>query len=179
VLEDQRVSGLAGHLARGGVWVVGDYLDGAPPSGPADYGSPAEYYATMVDSLAEDDHRAIRERAAAVAAVGRLALVTTLNERLDALETRLRSASGDQLIAVIGAKVLRLDDYLATRIIEQVVHLDDLARSVGHGGWPVSAEAEALVIAVGAEIGRRRGGATAMVRALYRSGFTEPTLPVL
>ena len=74
--------------------------------------------------------------------------------------------------------VIRLDHYLVTRIVEQVVHLDDLARSVGRDSWPTP-EADALVVAIGAEIGLRRRGSTAMIRALYRQGFTEGTIPVL
>ena len=34
VLEDQTIGGLAGHLARGGVWLVGEYLDAGVPNGP-------------------------------------------------------------------------------------------------------------------------------------------------
>ena len=30
---------------------------------------------------------------------------------------------------------MRLDDYLVTRVVEQVVHLDDLARSIGCDGF--------------------------------------------
>jgi hypothetical protein len=66
-----------------------------------------------------------------------------------------------------------------TRIIEQTVHLDDLARSVDHPGWPMAPDAEGLVVSIGADIGRRRFGASAMVRALYRRGFADPALPVL
>ncbi len=180
VLAGQAVSGIAGHLARGGVWVVGDYLDGGVPTGAPDFDSAADYYAGVADRLTEDDHRAIRERGAAIAAVGQGALVAMLSERLATLEPQLRSQPVDRLVAVIAGKTLRLDEYLKTRIIEQVVHLDDLTRSVGRAeGWPVAPAAEALVIAVGGEIGRRRHGGAAMTRALYRAGFAEAALPVL
>jgi hypothetical protein len=179
-LEGQAVSGLAGHLARGGVWVVGEYLDGAVPTGAPDFDSATDYYAVATGRLTAADHRAIRERGASIAAVGHGALVTVLAERLAALEPRLRSEPGDRLVAVIGGRTIRLDEYLVTRLVEQIVHLDDLARSVGRAqGWPVAPEAEALVIAVGADIGRRRVGGAAMTRALYRAGFAEGTLPVL
>jgi hypothetical protein len=71
----------------------------------------------------------------------------------------------------------RLDDYLLTRLVEQVVHLDDLARSLGVEPWPNAPEAQALVISCGAEIGRRRFGDAAMIRALYRADVG--VLPVL
>ena len=179
VLEAQTVSGLAGHLARGGVWVVGEYLDEPSPSGPPDLTSAGEYFAAVANQFTEDAQRVVRERGAAIGAVGPAQLAAQLADRLRALELRLHSEPDDRVVAVYAGTTIRLDDYLVTRIIEQTVHLDDLARSVARDPWPVSAEAQALVISVGADIGRRRHGATAMLRALYRSGFAEPTLPVL
>ena len=180
VLEEQAVSSLAGHLARGGVWVVDDYLDAAVSAGEPDFASAADYYAGVLPGLTEDEHRAIRERGATIGAMGQDELVTTLAERLSALGTRLRSEPADRLLAVIGGRTIRFDHYLATRIVEQAVHLDDLGRSVGRtDGWPVLPEAQALVIAVGMDIATRHHGAPAVVRALYRRGFAESVLPVL
>ena len=179
VLEHQTVAALAGHLARGGVWVVGEYLEAGPAAGPADFGSAAEYFATLVEEASPDDHRAIRQRGAAAAAAGPEALVQSLDEHLGRLRPRLATLDGDLLVAVVGGRVMRLEDYLVTRIVEQTVHLDDLARSVGRQPWALPPGAEALVLAVGAEIGRRRRGATAMLRALYRRGFSEGAVPVL
>jgi Mycothiol maleylpyruvate isomerase N-terminal domain len=179
VLEDQLVSGLAGHLARGGVWVVGDYLDAGTPPGPLDFASAGEYFATLVSAASPENHRAIRERGAAVGAVGHRELVRILSERLEALGPRLRALGDDHRIAVAAGKVMRVEDYLVTRIVEQEVHLDDLARSVDHEPWPMPAGALALTISVGVEIARLRNGATVVIRALYRQGFAEPILPVL
>jgi hypothetical protein len=179
VLEEQLVSGLAGHLARGGVWAVADYLDAGTASGPVDFESAGEYFASFADSASPEAHRSIRERGAAVASVGRDDLVQMLGERLGELEPIMRTLDPAQLVTVIAGSVMRLSDYLATRIVEQTVHLDDLARSVGHEPWPVPAGARALTISVGSEIARRRFGDTALIRALYRKGFAEPTLPAL
>jgi Mycothiol maleylpyruvate isomerase N-terminal domain len=179
VLEDQQVSGLAGHLARGAVWVVGDYLDAGPPDGPADFDTAAEYFAAMVSAASEEDNRAIRQRGADVGAVGRDELLHTVRRRLDALRPRLRALAPNQLLAVAGGNVMRLDEYLTTRIVEQVVHLDDLARSVERDPWPLPDAAHDLAIAVGVDVGRRRSGDTAMIRALYRRGFADACLPVL
>lgn len=179
VLEGQNVSGLAGHLARGGVWVVADYLDAGTPPGPVDFDSAGEYFARFVSDASPDDARAIRDRGAAVAAVGRDELLFTLAERLNALGPRLASLESDHLIAVAGGKVMRLEDYLTTRIVEQTVHLDDLARSLDRDPWPLPANSAALTIAVGVEIARRRSGATAVIRTLYRHGLAGSTLPVL
>jgi hypothetical protein len=177
VLEEQRVSNLCGHLARG-IWVVGEYLAAGPPAGPPDFNSAAEYFSLLSDRATEEFHRANRQREATLVPDGHGELVSMLGDRLAGLDVVLRSGAPDRRVAVFSGLVIRLDHYLATRIVEQVVHLDDLARSVGHDLWPTP-QCDALVVAIGAEIGLRRRGPTAMVRALYRQGFTEGIFPVL
>jgi hypothetical protein len=178
VLEEQTVGGIAGHLARGGVWVVGDYLD-APASDAPRVETAVEYYATIDSSLTADDHRAIRERGAQIAALGHASVCETLATRLDVLAPRVLAEPLDRVLPVVGgALTIALDEYLKTRIVEQVVHLDDLARSVGCEPWPVPSEAESLVIHLGIDIARVREGNRAVVRALYRSRL-DPVLPVL
>ena len=70
-------------------------------------------------------------------------------------------------------------DFLVTRVVEQVVHLDDLARSVAVTGWRVAPAAVDLVLAVGLDIARRRRGDTAVLRAVYRAGEAEGAFPAL
>jgi hypothetical protein len=178
VLEDQRVSGLAGHLARAGVWIVNEHL-ATPATGTLDFTSAGDYFATLSSGASPADHRAIRQRGADVAAVGRDELLRTLAERLAALGPRLRSFDPGHLLTVTAGKVMRLPDYLATRIVEQVVHLDDLARSVEQEPWTMPPGASELTIAVGVDMARRRAGSQALIRALYRRGFASELLPVL
>lgn len=178
ILAGQTIGSLASHLARGAVWVVGDYLDGEPPETPVDFESPAQYFAELLEGLTDADHAAIRARGAAIAESGPRAVCEELGTRLGDLRKRLALEPPARLVAVIGGNVMRLDDYLTTRIIEQLVHLDDLARSLDIEPWPNAPGAEATVIACGAEIGRLRRGGAAMLRALYR-GEAEPTLPVM
>jgi hypothetical protein len=99
--------------------------------------------------------------------------------RLDALTPRLRAEPADRVVGVAGGVcTMALDEYLRTRLVEQVVHLDDLARSVDREPWPLRSEAVALVLQIGVDVGRHRRGDAAMLRALYRS--TPPgVLPVL
>lgn len=179
VLEGQRVSGLVGHLARGGVWVVADYLAGPVPSGPVDFESAGHYFDATLATATAEDHQAIRDRGAAVAAIGHAELVATLGDRLESLETMLASTAPTRLVSVIGAKTMRLDDYLATRIVEQVVHLDDLARSLGRDAWVYPDAGYELAITVGVEVARRRRGDRDVLRALYRHGHADTVLPVL
>lgn len=59
VLEEQQVSGLAGHLARGGIWVVAAYLDADIPDGPVDIESAGEYFASFASTASPEDHCSI------------------------------------------------------------------------------------------------------------------------
>lgn len=178
MLAGQTIGSLAGHLARGGVWVVGDYLAADPPGPDVDVDTAAHYFATIGEQLTDEDHEAIRARGASIAADGHAAVVRRLEDRLPGLADALHEAPAGRTVAVFAGRVMRLDDYLWTRIVEQVVHLDDLARSLGIEPWPHPPDAAALVVACGAEIGRLRFGDDAMIRALFRSGFAA-ALPVL
>jgi hypothetical protein len=178
VLEDQLVGGLAGHLARGAVWAVADYLDGGPPAGPVRFESAAAYFAGIMESVRPEDHQAIRRRGAEVGSVGPAALAATLDRRRAELAERLAALDGEPTVAVIGGVVTRLADYLLTRLVEQVVHLDDLARSIGADPWPLPPELPELVARIGTEVAFRRHGAPAVVLALFRPDRAEGVLPV-
>jgi hypothetical protein len=175
ILDQQTVGSVAGHVARAGIWVVGGYLEQDPPDVPT-FESAADYYATIAAMLTEDAHRAVRERSGAVAATGWSAVVDDAATSLAALTARLPAEPADRITPVAGG-AMRLDDYLATRIVEQVVHLDDLARSVDVDPWPVPDDVVQVALATGVEIGVRRWGAPAMIRALFRDGASA--LPVL
>lgn len=177
VLEGQTVGSLAGHLARGGVWVVRDYLDADTPTSDVDFETAAAYFSAISEGMDASVHRGIRRRGAEVAASGHAGVVTDLTAALDGLRNRLADEPADRKVTVFAGRVMRLDDYLWTRLVEQVVHLDDLARSIGVEPWPTAPDAASIVLSCGAEIGRRRFGDAAMIRALYRD---DPTvLPVL
>lgn len=179
VLADQTVGGLAGHLARGGVWVVGDYLDLAPP--PAVTFDSTAAYCAQIGGLGDADHQAIRDRGAALAAEGPAAVVSELAARLPALEARLAAEPADRLLPVFGGG-MALDAYLGTRLVEQVVHLDDLARSVPELVVAVPPDLVATVAALGTAIAVERHGPTTVLRHLFRDGVDgagPPVVPVL
>ncbi len=179
VLEDQLVGGLAGHLARGGVWVVADFLEAGTPANPLDFETPGQYIVGAIGAASASAHRANRETGAAIAALHQNELVGQLEGRLASLEDALSKIDPCRLVAVTGGKVLRIADYLATRLVEQVVHLDDLARSVGHDPWPYPEQGRDVAIAVGLEAARLLRGQQAVLRALFRGGFAESTFPVI
>jgi hypothetical protein len=176
VLADQTVGGLAGHLARGAVWVVGEYLDQPEPD-TAVLDSADEYFAAFKANASESGDRAIRDRGAAVAEAGPDVVAAQAAARLATLEVRLPAEPPDRLTVVAGGATMRLDDYLVTRVVEQVVHLDDLARSVGCDGFATPDANVRLALAAGVWTGLRRFGAAPMIRALFRED--AGALPVL
>jgi hypothetical protein len=80
---------------------------------------------------------------------------------------------------VAGDLVLAIDDYLATRVVELVVHADDLAVSLGVDPPPPPPAAARLAEHVLLDIARHRHGDTALLRALARRERTSAVLPVL
>jgi len=178
-LEDQSVSGIAGHLARGGVWVVDDYLDAGVPAGPVTFETAGQYFASFVEDATPAGHQGIRDRGRAVAAVGPSALAQQLQERVHNLVPKLAALKAERLISVAGGAVMRLSDYLETRIVEQTVHLDDLARSVGTDGWTLPEASILLTLGVGLQVARLRHGDAALLRAVFRRRFADAVLPVL
>jgi hypothetical protein len=165
-LEGFAVSGLAGHLARGATGVLA-YLAEPEPAGP-----PIEAAAYFGDSdttapPSDAEQTAIRERGEKEAGRGHAALVAGLERALPQIEATLRTEPPDRLAAVYRGAVMRLDDYLVTRVVELTVHTDDLAASVGVEPRLV-AEGVALAIEHLVAVALRRHGGPAVLRALAR-----------
>ena len=180
-LEDQTVGSLAGHLARTGTWIVDEFLGDAEPEGPVDFDDAATFYATLLPMGDGEDpiHQGIRERGAALAALGPEALAATIDERMPAVEAALRERPGAWKLTVTAGNVMTLDVYLVTRLVEQVVHIDDLARSVDHEPWPLPPDAHRLVAQVAVDVAALRHGPPAVVRGLYRQGFADAIFPAI
>jgi len=143
-LAEFSVRGLAGHLLRA-MTSPETYLD-----------------------LADPFHQAIRQRGleAAPADPGDFpGLWAATATRLGA---RFGAEAPGRRVQVFGDLVLTLDEYLVTRLIELVVHTDDLAVSLDVGPPPLPAAASGLVIATLVEVARIRHGDTPVVRALTR-----------
>jgi uncharacterized protein (TIGR03083 family) len=172
LLAEFSVRGLAGHLLRAVTSVEG-YLDRPPPDekGRRAAISAAEYYATVIgdeSDINSDVQRAVRERgeeAAPNRAEEFPALWAAAAERLRA---RLADSPPDRFMQVYGGLVLILDDYLVTRLIELVVHGDDLAASLDVKPPSLSAAATGLAITTLVEVARIRHGDPAVLRALTR-----------
>jgi hypothetical protein len=173
-LAEFSVRGLAGHLRRA-MTVLETYLDQPAP----DHGtgtdvetvSAAEYYAAVLPvdvDLDSEFHRAVRQRGIETAPDRADDFSLVWAESAGNLITRLEQEPDDRLVQVFGGVVLPLDEYLTTRIVELVVHADDLAVSLDVAPALLSTAATGLVITTLVEVARLRHGDSAVVRALSR-----------
>lgn len=169
-LDQFAVSGLAGHLVRA-VTSVTAYLDRPPPALGEALLDPAGYMAS-IDGLSDDLsialHQAIRNRGDTEAADGHAALVRRWDEQVWLLRTRLASESRERTLAALEGRAMLLDDYLVTRMMELVIHSDDLAVSVGVATPPFAPAAWQVVIDCLVGTATRRHGERAVLMALSR-----------
>jgi hypothetical protein len=179
VLEEQTVGSLAGHLARTGTFIMDEVLDAGAAEGPADFTDVATFYATLLPAAEDPIHEGIRARGAALAERGSDDLAATIDDRMPAIEAQLRTLPGDHLLTVTGGNAMALELYLVTRVVEQVVHLDDLARSVARAPWVVPVDAYALAARAALDVALLRHDPRLVVRGLYRRGHAEAVLPAI
>lgn len=169
-LAEFSVRGLSGHLLRALTSVEG-YLDRPEPDAGGDVVSAAEYYASVLggdNDLNSDLNRAIRQRGLEAAPDTANELPGAWADMVARLRVRLAAERPGRLVQVFGDLVLTLDDYVVTRLIELVVHADDLAVSVGVALPQLPAAATAVVVDTLVEVARIRHGDAAVVRALTR-----------
>lgn len=168
-LAEWSVAGLSGHLARA-TTAVESYLNEATSVSRSPV-SASTYFATVLPlqvDLDSDFHVAVRKRGEEQGSVGAETLVEELAATIERLEHRLASEAESRLIQVFQGVVLELDEYLKTRIIEMVVHGDDLAASVGVVTPEFPSKAMDVAITVLVELARERHGDAAVVTALTR-----------
>jgi hypothetical protein len=139
-----------------------------------------EHYsrARWVRSGLEDESNVqIREGAARSAAGGHDALTASMQQAIRDLRTAFRSGNLPPRIRMPGWEwSLSFDDYLVTRVMEIVVHSDDLAVSVGlePPTLPEAVLGPVLALLVGVSL--QRHGQAAVVRALTRRERAPETI---
>lgn len=168
VLPEFSISGLCGHLLRS-VKTVEIYLDVDEPEG--DPLSAAGYYHALdiETDINSAVNRSVRSRGEESAMGGTANVAREARLLVDRLTTRLAREPIDRKLRVIRDLVVSLDDYLRTRIVELVVHSDDLALSVGIGNERIL-EPPVSSIAIGTlvDLACLRHGELAVLRALTR-----------
>jgi hypothetical protein len=167
VLPQFGVAALAGHLLRG-MTTVEQYLDGPEPDEAGI--SAARYFHTVIRSadISDPVHEAIRARGAEAAAGGPAALASDARAALGRLSPRLAETDAERRLRVAGGLVMTLDEYLRTRVVELVIHADDLAASLGVELAPPRPDTCAIAIGVLVGVARIRHGDMAVLRALAR-----------
>jgi hypothetical protein len=169
-LPEMSVGALAGHLARQ-VFNVQAALAEPPASEPL---IPVlEHYARVswIDAGLQDEPNVeIRRSSMQEAAAGPAGLVARAAAAAAELREALPAEPGDRVVRLPWAPwSLTLDDLLRTRVLEIVVHGDDLACSVGMSQARLPGQASALAIGLLSQLAARRHGSAAVIRALSRA----------
>ncbi|GAA4420468.1 maleylpyruvate isomerase N-terminal domain-containing protein [Actinokineospora soli] len=169
-LPEMTVRALAGHLAQQ-VFVIADVL---AAEGPTDDPIPViDHYrraAWRKVDVHDPVNTRVREGSEAVAADGQAALVERARAAADELAKTLAAEPADRRVYFARADwVLTLDGFLTTRLLELVVHCDDLAASVGVDTPPVDPEAYRTVVDLLVRLSVERHGQPAVLRALTRA----------
>jgi uncharacterized protein (TIGR03083 family) len=166
-LREFSIRGLAGHLFRA-TGSVEAYLERDEPDGePID--APTYYKEAVGEPDVDSDlHRAVRQRGEEAAAGGHDALLHDWDEMIGRLRERLAAEPPSRRLRVFKDLVLTLDDYLVTRLVELVVHVDDLAVSTGIDPPELPRDAYSVAIECLVDVARIKHGDIAVVRALTR-----------
>ncbi|MCP2336256.1 maleylpyruvate isomerase N-terminal domain-containing protein [Actinomadura rupiterrae] len=168
-LPEFSVAGLAAHLAYQVVFVP-DVLDAPRPS--EETVPLLEHYARSAWVGADLDaavNVGIREGSERAAEEGRDALAARLEAALGTLSGRDFDGGRPVRFPFWGPWSLSLDDLLVTRMMEMVVHADDLAVSAGVPTPEFPPRVVGPVVDLLARLSVRRHGATAVIRALTRA----------
>lgn len=163
------IGSLAAHLGRS-LFNVERYLDATTEVPDEEPISPAAYYASILKTSDLDApvNADVRTRSDADAAGGWESLLARFDAALASLRDRLAAEDPTRKVRIFGSLVMYLDDYLVTRLVECVVHADDLAVSIGVPTPDFDPGVLDLVITDMVGIARLRHGDLAVVRALSR-----------
>ncbi|AEW93166.1 MULTISPECIES: maleylpyruvate isomerase N-terminal domain-containing protein [Streptomycetaceae] len=179
-LPKMSVRGLAGHLA-GQVLHLPKVL--AEPVPVEETISLDEYYAraSWIGSDVDDKSSvAVRNGGEEEAAKGPVDLASRVDATVRELRTALLAAPDRPVRrATWGPWSISLDDFVASRLLEMVVHCDDLAYSVGVATPELHGQAVQLVVDVLSRIAVRRHGAVDVLRAFSRAERAPSTIAAL
>ncbi|MGD0834340.1 MAG: maleylpyruvate isomerase N-terminal domain-containing protein [Candidatus Dormibacteria bacterium] len=129
--------------------------------------SAAAYFLPVTADLSSSINTRVRHSSSDAARAGHAAVVADLEHAQDILRVRLSAEPEDRLVEVKArGEVLLLDEYLKTRIIELVVHIDDLCVSLGRP-TPTLPGVE-VAISTLIDVAALRHGELSVLRALAR-----------
>lgn len=175
-----RVGGLAAHLAQG-LARLDDVLARPAPEGvePLDLvGFFGTHRLDTPDDLDAPAPAFLRRLAEDAAAAGPAAVAASFAACVERVGHRLAHESADRLVPVLSVPgaATRLDTYLTTRVVELVVHGDDLMASVDPAVPLPAVPALSVDVALAAlvTLARARSGDAAVLAAFTRRERAEP-----
>ncbi|QSB06815.1 maleylpyruvate isomerase N-terminal domain-containing protein [Natronoglycomyces albus] len=171
LLDQFTIKALAGHTAYQILSVQSALDTDAPPGAKVvtldEHYAQADWLNTGIDS---PGNTAIRDGGDRLATGGVAALVSDVTAAIDSLQDTLFELPADHVIHIAKwGYGISLDDYLATRIMEMAVHLDDLATSLEINEVELNTSAARTAIALLANLSIARHGSLNLIRALARS----------
>ncbi|MDP4501203.1 maleylpyruvate isomerase N-terminal domain-containing protein [Nonomuraea turcica] len=177
-LTEFSVGGLAGHLAHQIVRVrdalAADNGAAEEPIGLIEHFSRSPWVQAGLD---HESNVFVRRGGEAAAADGPVALVERTQALLDLLTAALPAEPADRVVHLPWANwSLTLDDFLLTRLVELVVHSDDLAASVGVETPALPESVIDPAVELLARLAVHRHGATAVIRTLSRAERAPATI---
>ena len=173
-LEGMTVGALSAHLVRAAGATIA-YLDRTPPERrpDGDLLTAVTYFHAAVDSPIHDQ---IKDVSATESAIGHEATVAKCRQLAADLETRLADEPTDRLVAALGGRLLTLNDFCRTRLIEVLLHLDDLAVSTGQPHPATDPKGAAIIIEICINIARDHNGDWGVLYALTRAERSKGTV---
>lgn len=179
-LDGMTVGALCAHLVRAAGATLA-YLDRTDPTVVPEHEllTPVTYFRAALEAPI---HGRIREVSDDEARIGPQAMVEKCAEVAESLERRLAAEPTDRLVGALGGRMLTLDDFCRTRLIEVLTHIDDVAASIGQESPTVDRRATGEVIDILMGIARDRGDDWRVIRALSRAERVDaahPVFPVL
>jgi hypothetical protein len=178
-LEKMSVGTLAAHLSRQ-VVLVGAVLAGPAPAEPP-ITLPQHYNQVKWRGadLDEETNASIRTTSEEVASAGFDGIVAETVEALDSLRSSLPESGNRAVFLPWTGWALTIDDLLTTRMLEMVVHSDDLAVSVGVPAPDFEPAVVERVVDLLSRLAIQRHGATAVIRALSRAERAPATIAAI
>jgi hypothetical protein len=165
-LAGMSVGALSAHLVRAAGAVLA-YLDRTAPAARPDGEllTPVTYFHAAIDSPI---HERIKEVSASESQAGPAEIAERCAQVAASMRARFADEPSDRLVAALGGRMLTLDDFCRTRLIEVLLHLDDLAVSVGVPRPETDEEGGTIVIDLLIGIARMVHGDWEVLRALAR-----------
>lgn len=164
------VKGLAGHLAAQVLFIPRMLAEPVPAEEIItihDYYARVGWIGTDVDTEFNEGIRVLGEKEAAD---GPDVLVDRVRVTLDELRVTLPATPSRPVRRPTwGPWSITFDDFVTSRLLEIVIHCDDLAHSVGLPAPEFTTEAVETVVDLLTRISLQRHGATNVIRALSRA----------